>query len=42
MLRGQTTIGSDGVGWHNSHAEAIDYADKHARMARTNQGENND
>ncbi|WP_382412484.1 hypothetical protein [Glutamicibacter bergerei] len=32
-------------GWlarFHTHAEAIAYADKHARMARTNQGENNE
>ena len=28
--------------YFSEFAEAIAYADKHARMARTNQGENND
>ena len=30
------------LSYHKTHAEAIAYADKHPRMARTNQGENNE
>ena len=30
------------LSYHKTHAEAIAYVDKHPRMARTNQGDNNE